>query len=132
MFHRAIRYAHYTCYLRPDTCLDMMYMPDAVRAMIEVMEADPARLVHRNAFNVTAMSFTPSRLAEEVRVHVPDFEIDYDVDPVRQAIADSWPDSLDDSAAREEWGWKPDYDLAAMTRDMLAQLRARLRTTSSD
>jgi nucleoside-diphosphate-sugar epimerase len=109
----------------------MMYMPDAIRAMIEVMEADPARLVHRNAFNVTAMSFTPERLAEEIRVHVPDFEIDYHVDPVRQAIADSWPDSLDDSAAREEWGWKPHYDLAAMTGDMLVQLRSRLRAASS-
>jgi nucleoside-diphosphate-sugar epimerase len=131
IFHHAIRYAHYTCYLRPDTCLDMMYMPDAIRAMIEVMEADPARLVHRNAFNVTAMSCTPERLAEEIRSHVTGFEIDYDVDPVRQAIADSWPDSLDDSAAREEWGWKPHYDLATMTRDMLAQLRARLRAASA-
>jgi nucleoside-diphosphate-sugar epimerase len=127
IFHQAIRYRHYTCFLRGDTCLDMMYMPDAIRAMIELMEADPARLVHRNAFNVAAMSFTPDRLAAEIRRHVPDFAIDYDVDPVRQAIADSWPDAVDDRAAREEWGWSPGWDLASMTEDMLARLRARLR-----
>jgi nucleoside-diphosphate-sugar epimerase len=127
IFHQAIRYRHYTCFLRGDTCLDMMYMPDAIRAMIELMEADPARLVHRNAFNVAAMSFTPDRLAAEIRKHVPDFAIDYDVDPVRQAIADSWPDAVDDRAAREEWGWSPGWDLASMTGDMLARLRARLR-----
>jgi nucleoside-diphosphate-sugar epimerase len=101
-------------------------MPDAVRAMIELMEADPSSLRHRNAFNLAAMSFTPERLAREIRVHVPDFAIDYAVDPVRQAIADSWPDSVDDSAAREEWGWRPEWDLPAMTEDMLTQLRRRL------
>ncbi len=126
IFHHALRYRHYTCFLRGDTCLDMMYMPDALRAMMELMEADPTELVHRNAFNVTAMSFTPERLAQEVREHVPGFRIDYEVDPVRQAIADSWPRSIDDSAARAEWGWKPSWDLAGMTRDMLAQLRAKL------
>jgi len=125
LFHQALRHRHYTCFLGPDTCLEMMYMPDAVRAMIEVMEADPARLRHRNAFNVTAMSFTPAQLADEVRQHVPDFTIDYQVDPVRQAIADSWPDSLDDTAARTEWGWAPAFDLAAMTVDMLDTLRAK-------
>lgn len=128
IFYQAIRYRHYTCFLRPDTCLDMMYMPDAIRAMIEVMEADPARLSHRNAFNVTAMSFTPERLAEEIRTHLPDFEIDYDVDPVRQAIADSWPRSLDDSLARREWDWSPRYGLEAMTADMLEKLRGKLRS----
>jgi nucleoside-diphosphate-sugar epimerase len=127
LFYQALRYRHYTCFLGPDTCLDMMYMPDAVRAMIEVMEADPARLAHRNAFNVTAMSFTPAQLAAAVRQHIPDFVIDYQVDPVRQAIADSWPDSLDDTAARNEWGWAPAYDLAAMTADMLAKLEEKLR-----
>jgi nucleoside-diphosphate-sugar epimerase len=127
IFYQAIRYRHYTCFLRADTCLDMMYMPDAIRAMIEVMEADPKRLEHRNAFNVTAMSFTPERLAEEIRKHIPDFAIDYEVDPVRQAIADSWPRSLDDSAARAEWDWAPTYDIEAMTTDMLAQLRGKLR-----
>ncbi len=90
--------------------------------MIELMEADPARLEHRNAFNVTAMSFTPEELAAEIRTHLPDFEIDYEVDPVRQAIADSWPESIDDEAARAEWGWKPAWDLASMTRDMLEKL----------
>jgi nucleoside-diphosphate-sugar epimerase len=104
----------------------MMYMPDATRAMIELMEADASRLVHRNAFNVAAMSFTPAQLAEEIGLHVDDFEIDYEVDPVRQRIADSWPDSVDDRAAREEWGWQPEWDLASMTRDMLDNLRARL------
>lgn len=125
IFHQAIGYRHYTCFLGPDTCLDMMYMPDAIRAMIEVMEADSSRLVDRNAFNVAAMSFTPETLAGEIRVHVPDFAIDYAVDPVRQAIADSWPDSVDDSAARHQWGWKPEWDLPGMTEDMLKQLRRR-------
>ncbi len=101
----------------------MMYMPDAIRATIELMEADPARLRHRNAFNVTAMQLTPERLAAAIREHIPDFTIDYEVDPVRQAIADSWPRSIDDSAAREEWGWQPEYDLPAMTADMLMHLR---------
>jgi nucleoside-diphosphate-sugar epimerase len=125
IFHHAVRGARYTCFLRADSCLPMMYMPDAIRAMIELMEADPARLVHRNAFNVSAMSFTPARLADEIREHVPDFEIDYEVDPVRQAIADSWPETCDDRAARAEWGWRPRYDMRAMTADMLAQLRSR-------
>ncbi|MDJ0944761.1 MAG: L-threonine 3-dehydrogenase [Kiloniellales bacterium] len=127
IFYHALRYGRYTCFLKPDTCLDMMYMPDAIRAMIEVMEADPARLVHRNAFNITAMSFTPQVLAEAIRKHLPGFTIDYEVDPVRQAIADSWPRSLDDSAAREEWDWAPAYDLPAMTGDMLSKLDAKLK-----
>ncbi len=104
-----------------------MYMPDATRAIIELMAADPARLAHRNAFNVTAMNFTPDELAAAIRTHIPDFVIDYEIDPVRQAIADSWPRSIDDSAARNEWGWSPGYDVAAMTADMLEKLRARLR-----
>jgi nucleoside-diphosphate-sugar epimerase len=127
IFYQAIRYRHYTCGLAPDTRLDMMYMPDAVRAMIEVMEADAATLQHRNAFNVTAMSFTPEELAVEIRKHIPDFVIDYEVDPIRQAIADSWPRSMDDSAARKEWGWAPAFDLASMTEDMLTKLMPRLR-----
>jgi nucleoside-diphosphate-sugar epimerase len=126
IFHQALRYRHYACFLRADSRLDMMYMPDAIRAMIELMEADASRLVHRNAFNVTAMSFTPAELAEEIRKHVPGFAIDYRVDPVRQAIADSWPASMDDSAARKEWGWAPAWDMAAMTRDMIEHLRAHL------
>jgi len=130
IFYQAVRYSHYTCFLGPETRLDMMYMPDAIRAMIELMEADPARLEHRNAFNVTAMSITPEELAAEIRRHVPGFRIDYEVDPVRQAIADSWPRSLDDSAARAEWGWAPRYDLPAMTADMLERLREKLHAAT--
>jgi nucleoside-diphosphate-sugar epimerase len=128
MFVHAVRHGHYTCYLRADTSLDLMYMPDAVRAMIELMEVDRDRLVHHNAFNVTAMSVTPTMLAAEIQRHVPGFEVDFEVDPVRQAIADSWPDSLDDSAARTEWGWSPRYDLPAMTADMLDKMKARGHT----
>ena len=127
IFYQAIRYNHYTCFLGPDTRLDMMYMPDTIDAIIRLMEADPARLIHRNAFNVTAMNFTPARLAEEIAKHIPQFAIDYEVDPGRQAIADSWPRSIDDSAARAEWGWSPAYDLESMTRDMLEKLGSRLR-----
>ena len=125
IFHEALEHERYTCFLSAHTQLDMMYMPDGVRAAIEVMEADPGRLVHRNAFNVTAMQLTPERLAAEIRAHIPGFTIDYDVDPVRQAIADSWPQRLDDSAARTEWDWQPQYDLATMTADMLARLSER-------
>ena len=96
-----------------------------VTAILDLMDADPSRLRHRNAFNVTAMSFTPDELAAEIRRHVPGFEIDYEVDPLRQGIADSWPDSMDDSAAREEWGWQPRYGLAAMTADMIGTLRRK-------
>jgi nucleoside-diphosphate-sugar epimerase len=126
IFYEAIRHGHYTCFLGPETRLDMMYMPDALEALVAIMEVDPDRLEHRNAFNVTAMNFTPEELAAEIRKHLPRFVIDYRVDPVRQAIADSWPDSLDDAAARREWGWSPRYDLAAMTEDMLEKLRAKL------
>jgi nucleoside-diphosphate-sugar epimerase len=97
IFHHAIRYRHYTCFLRPDTRLDMMYMPDATTAIIQLMDADPVALKHHNAFNLAAMNFTPAELAAEIRKHIPEFAIDYDVDPVRQAIADSWPRSVDDS-----------------------------------
>jgi nucleoside-diphosphate-sugar epimerase len=123
IFHHALRYGRYTCFLRPDARLDMMYMPDAIRAMIELMEADPGKLKHRNAYNLSAVDFTPAEQAEAIRKHIPDFRIDYAVDPRRQAIADSWPESLDDSAAREEWRWQPRYGLADMTEDMLRQLR---------
>jgi nucleoside-diphosphate-sugar epimerase len=126
IFHHALRDGRYRCFLSADTQLDMMYMPDAVRAAIEVMQADGSRLRHRNAYNVTAMQLTPASLAESIRSEIPDFAVEYDVDPIRQAIADSWPRRIDDSAAREEWGWRPHYDLPAMTTDMLAQLRARL------
>lgn len=126
IYYDAIRHERYTCFLAAATRLDMMYMPDAIRAAIAVMEADPTRLRHRNAFNVTAMNFTPEQVAAAIRRHIPGFTIGYAVDPVRQGIADSWPNSLDDSAAREEWGWQPTYDLDAMTADMLTQLRRKL------
>jgi nucleoside-diphosphate-sugar epimerase len=132
MFHQAVRYGHYTCFLGPDTCLDMMYMPDAIEAMIELMEVDAARLRHRNAYNVTAMSITPAELAAEIRKHIPDFAIDYEVDPIRQSIANSWPRSLDDAAAREDWGFAPSFDLAAMTKDMFARLSEKTRKLKRD
>jgi nucleoside-diphosphate-sugar epimerase len=123
IFHKAVKHGRYTCFLRGDSQVDFMYMPDAVSAAIQLMEADPSRLVHRNAFNVTAMQLTPESLAREIRKHIPDFAISYEVDPVRQSIADSWPRRVDDSAARAEWGWKHVYDVAAMTTDMLAHVR---------
>jgi len=131
IFYDALRYGRYDCFLGPETRIDMMYMPDAIRAVLELMDADPARLRHRNAFNLTAVSFTPAELAAEIQKHLPEFRIFYDVDPVRQAIADSWPQSIDDSAAREEWGWRHEYDLAAMVADMLAKLRVKLRVGSA-
>ncbi len=127
IFYDAIRYGRYTCFLKPDTRLDMMYMPDAIAALIALMEADPGKLVHRNSFNVTAMNFTPEELAAEIRKHIPAFEIRYEIDPVRQGIADSWPNSLDCSAARAEWGFTPKYGLGAMVEDMLTKLKARIR-----
>jgi nucleoside-diphosphate-sugar epimerase len=123
IYRQAIAHKQYTCYLRADSRLPMMYMPDAIRAMIELMEAEPRRLEHRNAYNLAAIDFTPGELAESIRAQIPEFRIDYAVDPRRQAIADSWPESLDDSAAREEWRWSHRYGLAAMTEDMLRQLR---------
>ena len=125
IFYQAVEKGSYTCFLGPDSQLDMMYMPDAIRAIIEVMEADPGRLAHRNAFNVTAMQLTPEGLAAEIRKHLPGFEIDYDVDPVRQSIADSWPDRIDDSAARAEWDWRPEFDAESMTADMFKHLTDR-------
>ena len=130
VFYEAIRHKRYSCFLNEDTRLDMMYMPDAIKAAMDVMEAAPAVLEHRNAFNVTAMNFTPEELAAEIRKHVPEFTMTYEVDPVRQAIADSWPNSLDDSAARQEWEWAPTYDLGAMTKDMLEQLERKLHTST--
>ncbi len=126
IFYDAIRYGRYTCFLKADTRLDMMYMPDAISALIALMEADPAKLIHRNSFNVTAMNFTPEELVAEIRKHIPAFEIRYEIDPVRQAIADSWPNSLDCAAARAEWGFAPKFTLAAMVEDMLTKLRARI------
>lgn len=123
IYHEALERGRYTCYLDRGTRLDMMYMPDALAAAIGVMDAPADGLIHRNAFNVAAMSVAPEDIAAAIRVHIPDFEIDYEVDPMRQAIAESWPESLDDRAAREEWGWSPKWNLADMTTDMLTRLR---------
>jgi len=127
IYYEAIKNKKYTCNLGKGTCLDMMYMPDAIKAAIDLMKADPAKLKHRNAFNVTAMSFDPEKIAVEIKKYIPEFTMDYDVDPIRQAIANSWPNSMDDSAAREEWGWKPEYDLRRMTKDMINVLTEKLR-----
>ena len=105
--------------------MDMMYMPDALRGAIEIMEADPSRLVHRNSFNIASMSFDPEIIYKKIKEYVPDFEMTYDVDPLRQSIAESWPNRLDDTCAREEWGWKPEYGLDEMTKDMLAKLKIK-------
>jgi len=123
IFVHAARGEDYTCFLPPDAQLDMMYIPDALRATIELMEADASRLEHWNAFNVTAMQLAPRDLAGILAERVPGFEVHYDVDPVRADIAASWPDRIDDSAARREWGWAPRYDVEAMVDDMLANLR---------
>jgi nucleoside-diphosphate-sugar epimerase len=130
IFHAALLHGRYTCYLEPDTQLDMMYMPDALRAAMELMDSPAEGLRHRNAFNVTAMQLTPEVLAAAIREHVPGFEVDYDIDPVRQRIAESWPRRLDDSAAREEWGWRPEYALGSMVEDMLVRLAERLGVDS--
>ena len=130
IYRQAVTAGRYVCFLAAGTQLDMMYMPDAIRAALELMEADPAGLRHRNAFNVTAMQLTPERIAESIRRHIPEFDLSFEVDPVRQAIAESWPRRIDDSAAREEWGWSPGYDLDSMTADLLAHLSTRLRGTA--
>ncbi len=123
IFSAAVGNQPYECFLSADTKLDMMYMPDAIAAIIQLMQADPARLNHHNAFNVSAMSFTPEQLANEIKKHIPEFSICYNIDPIRQSIADSWPQSMDDSIARDEWGWQARYDLAAMVKDMLDHMR---------
>ena len=125
IYYAAVREGRFSCPLRPGTYMDMMYMPDALRACMELMEADPARLIHRNSFNVTSMSFDPEGIAASIREVIPDFQMTYDLDPLRQGIADSWPNSLDDSCARSEWDWKPEYDLPAMTRDMIETIRRK-------
>jgi nucleoside-diphosphate-sugar epimerase len=126
IYFEAIKHKNYTCYLKKGTFLDMMYMPDALNAAINIMEADPVCLKHRNGFNVTAMSVAPETIAAEIKKIIPEFELNFKIDPLRQAIADTWPDSIDDSAAREEWGWCPEYDLKSMTEDMLMNIQANM------
>jgi nucleoside-diphosphate-sugar epimerase len=126
IYYEALKNKKFTCNLAEDTYMDMMYMPDALESIIQLSEADPSKLIHRNAFNITAMSFCPEDIKKEIQKHIPDFEMDYDVDPVKQAIANSWPNSLDDSAARAEWGWNSKFKLDNMTEDMLSKLKTKL------
>ena len=126
IYYAAVRGEEFVCPIAAGTFMDMMYMPDALRAAIEIMEADPARLKHRNSFNIASMSFDPEILAAAIRREIPDFRMRYEVDPVREAIAQSWPDKMDDSCARAEWGWAPRYDLETMTRDMIVNLKKKL------
>ena len=126
IYYSAVKGEEFECPIEPGTFMDMMYMPDALRASIEIMEADPSKLIHRNSFNIASMSFDPQILYNKIKEYIPDFKMTYKLDPLRQAIADSWPNSLDDSCARQEWGWKPEYDLDGMTRDMIKHLREKL------
>ena len=125
IYYEAVSQGRYTSYVAPGTFMDMMYMPDALKAVVQLMEAEPSKLVHRNAYNVSAMSIDPGMITASIRKVIPSFEIAYDVDPVRQSIAASWPNSLDCSAAGAEWGFAPKYDLDAMTTDMLAKVKKR-------
>ena len=125
IYYKAVLEGRYTSYINTGTFMDMMYMPDALQAIVDLMEADGSKLIHRNAFNVTAMSFEPEQIAAAIRKEIPTFTMDYDVDPVRQAIADSWPDSIDATAAKEEWDFSFKYNLDAMTKDMLTKLAAK-------
>ena len=127
IYYDALRTKEYTCYLEENTKMDMMYMPDAIDAIIDLMEADSSKLIHRNAFNITAMSFSPKEIAAEIKKFIPDFKIKYEIDPIRQGIADSWPNCIDDPAAKEEWGFKAKYDLTSMTEDMLDKLSEKLQ-----
>ncbi len=124
IYYSAVKGEPYTCFVREETILPMMYMPDALRALLELAHADGSKLRYHNAYNVAALSFNVRELADSIRRHVPDFTVEYEPD-FHQAIADSWPRSIDDSAAREDWGWCPEYDLEAMTEDMILHLRER-------
>mgnify|MGYP001714532840 FL=1 len=127
IYYSAVRGEKFVCPIKKGTLMDMMYMPDGLHAAISLMEADPTRLVHRNGFNIASMSFDPDEIFQAIKRHKPNFEMEYDVDMLKQGIADSWPDSLDDSCARAEWDWKPQYDLESMTVDMLKNLEAKLK-----
>ena len=126
IYYAAVKGEDFACPIQPGTFMDMMYMPDALKSIVDLMEADPTKLRHRNSFNIASMSFTPEILAAEIRKHIPEFTMDYDVDPVKEEISRSWPNKLDDTCAREEWGWSPDWDLEKMVVDMLRAVRAKL------
>ncbi|MEN3781252.1 L-threonine 3-dehydrogenase [Priestia megaterium] len=123
IYYEAVKHKRYTSYIDKGTYMDMMYMPDALNAVIQLMEADASKLKHRNSFNVSAMSFDPEQMATEIRKTIPEFVLNYQVDPVRQAIAESWPNHIDSSCAIEEWGFKTEYNLEKMTREMLGKLK---------
>jgi nucleoside-diphosphate-sugar epimerase len=125
IYYEALKSGKYTSFIAEGTKMDMMYMPDAINSIINLLEADGSKLIHRNAFNIAAMSFEPEEIAAEIKKHIPGFIMDYNVDPIRQGIADSWPNSMDSTCAKEEWEFKAEYDLAKMTTDMLKQLSAK-------
>ena len=126
IYYSAVKGEKFICPLEKGTFMDMMYMPDALDAMVDIMEADPSKLIHRNSFNVTAMSFDPEILYNTIKKYIPTFEMEYKPEPIKQAIANSWPNSLDDSCARNEWGWNPKYDLDKMSVDMIDSLRKKM------
>ena len=126
IYYSAVKGEEFVCPIKAGTFMDMMYMPDALKAAVDIMNADPSRLVHRNSFNIASMSFDPEILRAKICEHIPDFRMRYEINPVCQAIADSWPDRMDDSCAREEWDWKPEYDLESMTVDMIRELSRKL------
>ena len=126
IYYSAVKGEKFICPLEKGTFMDMMYMPDALDAMVNIMEADPSKLIHRNSFNVTAMSFDPEILYNTIKKYIPTFEMEYKPEPIKQAIANSWPNSLDDSCARNEWGWNPKYDLDKMSIDMIDSLRKKM------
>ena len=127
VFYAALRGERFVCPVPHDRFMDMIYMPDVLDAMVGLMEADPARLKHRNGYNVASMSFSPEMIYAEIRKHIPSFEMVYEIDPVKDAISDGWPNRMDDSVAREEWGWSPKWGLSEMTTDMLEVLGRRLK-----
>ncbi|MEH7109391.1 L-threonine 3-dehydrogenase [Bacillus sp. JJ1764] len=127
IYYEAVKNGRYTSYIDKGTYMDMMYMPDALQAIVDLMEADSTKLIHRNSFNVSAMSFDPEEIAASIAKYIPGFKISYQVDPVRQKIAESWPNSIDSTAAKEEWGFKFDYDLDKMTMDMIEKLRPNMQ-----
>lgn len=122
IYYEALKNKRYKSYIAEGTKMDMMYMPDALQSIVDLIQAPADKLIHRNAFNITAMSFSPEEIADSIKKYIPDFVIEYDVDPVRQSIADSWPNSLDSSSAVKEWNFKFSYDLDKMTKDMLEKL----------
>ena len=132
IYYAAVKGEEFVCPLAHGTFLDMMYMPDAIKAAVNLMEADPRYLVHRNSFNIASMSFDPEEVYDAIRKHIPTFKMRYEVDPVRQAIADSWPNKMDDVCARKEWGWAPSYNLETMTKDMIKHLKEKLLAGSNE